>query len=83
MRAHGGHAMQGKSNRSKFKGISDLATSTVPGIAKGIYEEEESIYSLKESKEEQKLFEVNDSLSHLIDSLEEKQKLSTEQNDEN
>jgi hypothetical protein len=83
MRAHGGHAMQGRSNRSKFKGISDLATSTVPSIAKGIYEEEESIYNLKESKEEEKLFEVNDSLNHLIDSLEKNQKLITEQNDEN
>lgn len=75
--------MQGKSTRSKFKGISDLATSTVPSIAKGIYEEEESIYNLKESKEEEKLFEVNDSLNHLIDSLEKNQKLITEQNDEN
>jgi hypothetical protein len=66
-----------------MKGISDLATSTVPSIAKGIYEEEESIYNLKESKEEEKLFEVNDSLNHLIDSLEKNQKLITEQNDEN
>ena len=66
MRAHGGQAMHGTSTRSKFKGISDLATSTVPSIAKGIYEEEESIYNLKESKEEQKLFEVNDSLNHCL-----------------
>jgi hypothetical protein len=33
--------------------------------------------------EEQKIFEVNDSLNHLISSLEDKQKLITEQNDEN
>ena len=83
MRSHGGHGMQGKSNRSKFKGLSDLTTSTVPGIAKGIYEQEESIYNLKESKEEQKLFETNESLNHLISSLENKQNLITEQNDEN
>jgi len=83
MRSHGGHGMHGKSNRSKFKGLSDLTTSTVPGIAKGIYEQEESIYNLKESKEEQKLFETNESLNHLISSLENKQNLITEQNDEN
>jgi hypothetical protein len=63
--------------------VSDLATSTVPSIAKGIYEHDESTYTLKESMEEQKIFEVNDSLNHLISSLEDKQKLITEQNDEN
>jgi len=83
MRSHGGHGMHGKSNSSKFKGLGDLTTSTVPGIAKGIYEQEESIYNLKESKEEQKLFETNESLNHLISSLENKQNLITEQNDEN
>jgi hypothetical protein len=75
--------MHGTSTRSKFKGISDLATSPIPSIAKGIYEKDESIYNLKESKEEQKLFEINDSLNGLIDSLESKNKLITEQNDEN
>lgn len=74
---------RGNSTRSKFQGVSDLATSTVPSIAKGIYEEKQSTYNLKESIEEQKIFEVNDSLNHLISSLEEKQKLITEQNDEN
>ena len=65
------------------KALADLATSTVPSIAKGIYEQDESTYNLKESIEEQKIFEVNDSLNHLISSLEDKQKLITEQNDEN
>ena len=75
---------RGNSTRSKFQGaLSDLATSTVPSIAKGIYEQDESTYNLKESIEEQKIFEVNDSLNHLISSLEDKQKLITEQNDEN
>tara|TARA_R100001015_G_C4630262_1_gene191765 strand:+ start:54 stop:2060 length:2007 start_codon:yes stop_codon:yes gene_type:complete len=74
---------RGGATRAKFQGASDLATSTVPSIAKGIYEEKESTYTLKESIEEQKLFEVNDSLNHLINSLEDKQKLITEQNDEN
>ena len=74
---------KGTSTRSKFQGASGLATSTVPSIAKGIYEQDESTYNLKESIEEQKIFEVNDSLNHLISSLEDKQKLITEQNDEN
>lgn len=74
---------RGNSTRSKFQGASGLATSTVPSIAKGIYEQDESTYNLKESIEEQKIFEVNDSLNHLISSLEDKQKLITEQNDEN
>ena len=74
---------RGASTRSKFQGASGVATSTVPPIAKGIYEQDESTYNLKESIEEQKIFEVNDSLNHLISSLEDKQKLITEQNDEN
>ena len=47
-----------------------MATSTVPGIAKGIYEEEESIYNLKEKSEEEKLFEVNESIRSLLEGLE-------------
>ena len=74
---------RGSSTRSKFQGASDLATSVVPSITKGIYEQDESTYTLKESKEEQKLFEVNDSLKQLISGLEDKEKTNTEQNDEN
>jgi hypothetical protein len=74
---------RGRSTRSKFQGASGIESAALPSIAKGIYEEKESTYTLKESKEEQKIFEVNDSLNHLISSLEDKQKLITEQNDEN
>ena len=73
----------GSSTRAKFPGARDSATSPIPSIAKGIYEKDESIYNLKESKEEQKLFEINDSLKNLISSLEGKQKIFMEQNDEN
>jgi hypothetical protein len=73
----------GRANRAKFPGASDLATSPIPSIAKGIYEEEEPIYKLKETNEEQKLFQVNESLDHLIKSLEDKKEIITEQNDEN
>jgi len=80
---HGNNEMRGNSTRSKFKGISDLAKSTVPSIAKGIYEQDQSTYTLEESKEEQRLFEVNDSLKQLINGLENKEKTNMEQNDEN
>ena len=83
MRAHGNTAMSGKSTRSKFPGMRDSGTSAIPSIAKGIYEEDESIYSLKESQEEQRLFDVNESLSQLMNSLEARKKIITEQNDEN
>ena len=73
----------GRANRAKFPGARDLATSPIPSIAKGIYEEEEPIYKLKETNEEQKLFQVNESLDHLIKSLEDKKDIITEQNDEN
>ena len=71
---------RGSSNRAKFPGAE---IASIPSIAKGIYEEEVSIYSLKESIEEGKLFEVNDSLHNLVTELENKNKLITEQKNEN
>ena len=56
--------------------------NSIPSIAKGIYEQEDSIYNLKESTEERKLFEVNESLHSLITELENNTKLLTEQNNE-
>lgn len=85
MGAHGGSGMSGRSKKSKFPGGQNLTTSIIPdldGLSKGIYEDRQAIYNLKESKEEQKLFEVNDSLNNLLSSLENKQKIITEQNDE-
>jgi hypothetical protein len=70
---------RGSAHRAKFPG-SEI--SSIPSIAKGIYEEEASIYSLKESVEEQKLFEVDASLHGLILDLEKNSKLITEQNNE-
>ena len=52
------------------------------GTATGIYEQEESIYMKREKSEEQKLFEINESLRGLIQNLEES-KLLTEQDNEN
>ncbi len=70
---------RGSATRSKFPG-SEI--SSIPSLSKGIYEEEASIYNLKESAEEQKLFEVNESLHGLILDLERNSKLITEQNNE-
>ena len=86
MRAHARVNDTGRSKKSKFPGNRAMATSVIPdldGLSKGIYEDRQAIYNLKESKEEQKLFEVNDSLNNLLSSLESKQKIITEQNDEN
>jgi hypothetical protein len=53
------------------------------GINVGIYEEEQSIYSLREQTEEDKLFQLNDSIRNLLESLENSKKVTTEQQDEN
>ena len=58
--------------------------ATIPSISKGIYEQEHSIYNLKESDEEQKIFQVNDSIRQLIDNLDNKsEQIILEQQDEN
>jgi hypothetical protein len=40
------------------------------GMEEGLYEENQSIYSLKEQTEEDKLFQINDSVRNLLESLE-------------
>ena len=58
-----------------------MSLSNPPG-ARGIYEVQEPIYSLREQKEENKLFEVNQSIRNLLDGLEKnKDKLLVEQKD--
>ena len=74
---------RGSSNRAKFPGGEIASITSMSPLSKGIYEQDESIYNLKESKEEQKLFEVNDSLHNLLKDLENSKKIITEQNDEN
>jgi hypothetical protein len=46
-----------------------------------LYEEDEAIYKLKEKKEEDKLFELNNSIRTLIESLEEKETLMEQKNE--
>jgi hypothetical protein len=52
------------------------------GISAGIYQEERSIYSVRENQEEERLFEVNDSIRNLLESLDKKQNILTEEKDE-
>jgi len=42
-------------------------------MSEGVYEEDESIYSLREQTEEEKLFEINESVRTLIESLDKKE----------
>ena len=63
-------------------GIQDIGTIAKMGsIGTGIYEQDEAIYKLKEKKEEDKLFERNNSIRTLIESLEEKETLTEQKNE--
>jgi hypothetical protein len=55
--------------------------NTIPSIGNGIYEQDRSIYSLREQSEEENLFQINESVRSLIEGLENKN-LLTEQKDE-
>jgi len=69
--------------RNIVPGMRDIQTLANPPGARGIYEEEESIYSLREKTEEDKLFKINTSIRTLLEGLEKKDNLVTEQKDEN
>ena len=44
----------------------------------GIYEQDESIYNLREKSEEEKLFEVNESVRSLLEGLDNKENVPLE-----
>jgi hypothetical protein len=67
----------GSSLRTTLPGSRDIQS-----LAKGIYEQEASIYSLREQSEEDKLFKINKSIKVLLEGLEVKEKLITEQKNE-
>jgi len=73
------HEKRGASNRATFPG-SEI--NTIPSLAKGIYEVDQSTYNLDGDEEEIKLFEVSESLRNLLKGLEHKNQLLTEQKDE-
>ena len=69
--------MSGASIRNILPGARDIQT-----LARGIYEQDESIYSLREQDEEKKLFQVNKSIKTLIEDLDRKDKLLAENKNE-
>ena len=69
--------------RNVLPGMSDLQNlSKTTGLANGIYEQDESIYSLREKTEENKLFSINESIRTLLKDLEQNTALITEQKNE-
>jgi hypothetical protein len=60
----------------------NLGAPELRSLARGIYEEEEPIYSLREQNEEQKLLQVDNSILSLLEDLQNKKDLITEQDDE-
>ena len=60
----------------------DINTLTGMNGLTGIYEQDESIYKLREKTEENKLFEMNNSIRRLIKGLEEKELLMEQQNED-
>jgi hypothetical protein len=68
------HEKRGASRRSKFPGseISSI-TSMLPLAKEGIKEGKQSTYTLREETEEQRLFEVNDSIRRLLQGMEERE----------
>ena len=70
--------------RNVMPGYGDLRSLTkMDGIGTGIYEEDLSIYKMKDQNEENKLFEVNNSIRELLQELKHKDESNKEQKDEN
>jgi hypothetical protein len=62
--------------------MTDINTLTGMNGLAGIYEQDESIYKLREKTEEDKLFEMNNSIRSLLEGLEEKELLTEQQNED-
>jgi hypothetical protein len=52
------------------------------GLSNGIYENDQSIYKVNEQFEEDRLFEINQSIRTLLNGLEKKKEVLTEQTNE-
>ena len=68
--------------RNIVPGAEINSLASVGGISAGIYENEQSIYSLREEIEEERLFDIHESLRTLLGGLENKEKLLVENKDE-
>jgi hypothetical protein len=66
--------------RNIMPGYADLKTLTkMDGVSTGIYEQDVSIYNLREEKEETRLFQISESMRNLLTDLEN----NKDQDDEN
>jgi len=69
--------------RNIMPGYGDIKSLIgMDGVATGIYEEDQSIYTLKEISEEKRLFNVNTTVLKLIEDLENNSTVLTENQDE-
>ena len=82
MKAAGGAQKASSGMRNAFPG-SEINTLTKPiGANVGIYEQEESTYTIRERTEESKLFEIDSSVRVLLEGLQTKEEILLEQNNE-
>ncbi len=82
--ASAGNQKASGGTRNVFPGGRDISNLAKPiGVNVGIYEQEDPTYKLRESSEEDKLFEVNESIRTLLQGLETKESILMEQKDEN
>jgi hypothetical protein len=83
MKAAGGAQKASPGHRNIHPG-SEINTLANPiGANVGIYEQEESTYTIREHSEESRLFEIDSSLRALLEGLETKEETLTEQKNEN
>ena len=83
MKAAGGAQKASSGHRNIHPG-SEINTLANPiGANVGIYEQEESTYTIREHSEESRLFEIDSSLRVLLEGLETKKETLTEQKNEN
>jgi len=81
--ASAGNQKASAGSRNVFPGGRDISNLAKPiGANVGIYEEEQSTYTLRETSEEIKLFEVNESVRTLLQGLDIKEGILMEKKDE-
>jgi len=80
--AAGSREKSSSTRRNTHPGMTDINTLTGMNGLAGIYEQDESIYKLREKTEEDKLFEMNNSIRSLLEGLEEKELLTEQQNED-
>ena len=60
----------------------NLGASELRSLGRGIYEQDDPTYSLREQNQERQILEVNQSVRQLVEVLDKKDNLLTEQNNE-